>query len=87
MRIIHDNIEILSDFGTKSGCVIYLGAYYTRKFTVLTMRFICYVLVFKLRLRINVYKILICTACSFDKAIGYPSSGAGAALCHCGAVN
>ena len=35
VHIIHGNIEILSEF-SKSGCVLYMGAYYTRKLMVKT---------------------------------------------------
>ena len=35
MRIIRGNMNILAFRGQKSGCVLYAGAYYTRKITVL----------------------------------------------------
>ena len=38
MRIIHGNIKMFSDLSKKSGCVLYLKAYYTRRITVLTTK-------------------------------------------------
>ena len=35
VRIIRGNMAILTFWGQKSGCVLYAGAYYTRKITVL----------------------------------------------------
>ena len=35
MRIIHGNIDILSDLKKKSVCVLYLGAYYTWECNIL----------------------------------------------------
>ena len=35
VRIIYGKIEIVSDLNKKSGCILFLGAYYTRKITVI----------------------------------------------------